>query len=202
MFRRFMFKRVRRSFLFAALSTTAIGSAVAVQLIFSPSVRAIDQATLLLLTLPLDIQTVTQLWSGEAPANRSVIAANTIAQSNLTIPSLWWAQQQFGGNLLTYWVAFPGTQDAPPRVELLVDELAWSRATYFDRYTFLSHFGTSARDFGYNVRVFTWRGNLLGAYTCDFAASSSNSATVPRCEVFLGASPPGAFQGTTPFKPQ
>jgi hypothetical protein len=190
-----------------ALGAAAIVSAAAVQPIFSAPAQAIDQTTLLLLTLPLDLQTVNQLWAGETPANRAVVAANTIAPSNLTLPSLWWAQQQFGSNLLTYWVAFPETQNAPPRVELLVDELAWSRATYFDRYTFLSHFGTSARDFGYNVRVFTWRGNLLGAYMCDFAASSSGSSTgsatsIPRCEVFLGASPPGAFQGTTPFNPQ
>jgi hypothetical protein len=196
-----MSNRVRRSLAATALSTGL--SAMAIQSLFSAPVQAIDQSTLLLLTLPLDLQTVTQLWTGDAPVNRSVVAANTIAQANLTLPSLWWAQQQFGSNLLTYWVAFPGTQDAPARVELLVDELAWSRATYFDRYTFLSHFGTSARDFGYNVRVFTWRGNLLGAYTCDFAAGSSDSSTsLPSCQIFLGASPPGAFQGTTPFNSQ
>ena len=175
-------------------------AAAALQPLMSAPAQAIDQAKLLLLTLPLDVQTVTQLWSGQVPADRSIVAANTIDQSNLTLPSLWWAQKQFGGNLLTYWVAFPGTQAAPPRVELLVDELAWSRATYFDRYTFLSHFGTSARDFGYNVRVFTWRGNLLGAYTCDFSTVAATG--VPSCEVFLGSSPPGAFQGTTPFNSQ
>ena len=175
-------------------------AAAALQPLMSAPVQAIDQAKLLLLTLPLDVQTVTQLWSGQMPADRSIVAANTIDQSNLTLPSLWWAQKQFGGNLLTYWVAFPGTQAAPPRVELLVDELAWSRATYFDRYTFLSHFGTSARDFGYNVRVFTWRGNLLGAYTCDFSTVAATG--VPSCEVFLGSSPPGAFQGKTPFNSQ
>ena len=184
----------------AGCSAAALVAAATLQPLFSAPAQAIDQATLLLLTLPLDVQTVTQLWSGQVPADRSIVAANTIDQSNLTLPSLWWAQKQFGGNLLTYWVAFPGTQAAPPRVELLVDELAWSRATYFDRYTFLSHFGTSARDFGYNVRVFTWRGNLLGAYTCDFSTVAATG--VPSCEVFLGSSPPGAFQGKTPFNSQ
>ncbi|MBD3883076.1 hypothetical protein IFO70_15030 [Phormidium tenue FACHB-886] len=189
--------------MFKTFCRLLISATVAIGLVSSASAQAFNEDQLLLLTLPLDTATVNQLWSGQVPANSSAVAANTIAQDSLTIPSLWWAQTQFGKDLLTYWVAFPGTDGTPSRVELLVDELAWSRATYFDRYSFVNHFGNSARDFGYNVRVFTWRGNLLGTYTCDFDRAAivpaDTSTSIPRCEVFLGSSPPGAFQGTTPF---
>jgi len=39
--------------------------------------------------------------------NDGVITADTISQSELTIPSLWWAKEQFGW-LLDNWLAYPG----------------------------------------------------------------------------------------------
>jgi hypothetical protein len=159
-------------------------------------VAALEQDTLLLLTLPLDSQQVAQFWSGNVPRDGSVVAANTVFQElNLTVPSLWWAQKQFGSNLLNYWVAYPGTDGTPPRVELLVDQQVWNQTNYINRYAFINQIGTDAKDFGYDVRIFTWRGELLGAYICNFDAAPTN----PHCNVFLGLSAPGAFQTTSPF---
>jgi hypothetical protein len=175
----------------------------AAAILHCPLAWSLDQDRLLLLTTPLDTQQVVQFWSGNIPTDGSVRATNTISQVNLTVPSLWWAQEQFGNDLLNYWVAYPGNDGIPPRVELLVDQQRWDQATYWDRYAFVNQIGTSARDFGYNVRVFTWRGDLLGAYICDFAqvAQSRNAATatIPNCDVFLGLSAPGTFQTTSPF---
>jgi len=41
-----------------------------------------------------------------ASLNDGVITADTISQSELTIPSLWWAKEQFGG--FDNWLAYPG----------------------------------------------------------------------------------------------
>jgi hypothetical protein len=183
---------VLRVRLMSALSVLLAGTA---NLLLCFKATALEQNTLLMLTMPLDSQQVAQFWSGNVPTDGSVIAANTVFQEvNLTVPSLWWAQKQFGGNLLTYWVAYPGTDGTPPRVELLVDQQVWNQTNYINRYAFITQIGTEAKDFGYNVRIFTWRGDLLGAYICDFDISSD-----PQCEVFLGLSAPGALQTTSPF---
>jgi len=177
---------------------------------------ASEQDTLLLLTTPLNTQQVNRLWVGNVPIDPSIVTANTVSQSDLTIPSLWWAQKQFGGALLTYWVAYSGTDGAPRRVDLLVDQQVWNATSYIDRYAFITQMGKTAKDFSYNLRVFTWHGDLLGAYICDFSASGVSGAGVsdagvsdaggavasteisqtvaPRCNVFLGLSDPGTFQ--------
>lgn len=181
-------------------------------LAFCPKAAALEQTTLLLLTTPLDTQEITQFWSGNLPTDGSIAAANRISQSDLTVPSLWWAQQQFGGNLLNYWVAYSGTDGTPRRIELMVDPQVWNQAGYMERYAFVTRMGATAEDFGYNLRIFTWRGDLLGAYICDFGAASfsasgsveassgsSSGSSSDSCNVFLGLSPPGAFQTNGPF---
>jgi len=42
-----------------------------------------------------------------ASLNDGVRTADTISQSELTIPSLWWAKEQFG-KLFDNWLAYPG----------------------------------------------------------------------------------------------
>lgn len=100
----------------------------------------------------------------------NALTANTICQQQLTIPSLWWANEQFGGNLLENWLAYPGnTTNA--RIDLLVNRQNWSLIDYVERYEFVNHFGTVARDYGYNVRVFNYQKELLATYTCNFSIS-------------------------------
>ncbi|NJR64891.1 MAG: hypothetical protein HC772_05555 [Leptolyngbyaceae cyanobacterium CRU_2_3] len=186
-----------------SLAITVLMSTTA-HLLMCAKTAAQGQDTLLLLTMPLDAQQVAQFWSGSIPTDGSVVAANTVLQEvNLTVPSLWWAQQQFGSNLLNYWVAYPATPGIPPRVELLVDQQVWNQTSYINRYAFISQIGTDAKDFGYNVRIFTWRGDLLGAYICNFdgaiAPTPASPPTDPHCDVFLGLSAPGTFQMNSPF---
>ncbi len=102
----------------------------------------------------------------------TAITANTICQQQLTIPSLWWANEQFGGNLLENWLAYPGNATTA-RIDLLVNRQNWSLIDYLERYEFVNHFGTVARDYGYNVRVFNYQKELLATYTCNFSISPS-----------------------------
>jgi hypothetical protein len=187
--------------------------AVSVNVSLCSKATASDQETLLLLTTPLDAQQVNQLWAGSPPPDSAIIAANTVSQSDLTVPSLWWAQQQFGGTLLNYWVAYPDSNGMARRIDLLVDQLVWNSTSYIDRYAFITQMGETAKDFSYNLRVFTWRGDLLGAYVCDFNPNSASesdaagaiatldaqAAIAPQCNVFLGLSDPGTFQTTSPL---
>lgn len=97
----------------------------------------------------------------------SVLTANTISQTGLTRPSLWWTDEQFGNKLLNNWCAYPDER----RIDLIVNRQIWSLLTYLERYAFVNHFGTVARDFQYNVRVFNQQNVQLATYTCNFSAT-------------------------------
>ncbi len=102
-----------------------------------------------------------------------VITANTISQKGITTPSLWWAKEQFGGKLINNWIAY---QDKK-RVDLVVNSQLWTLLDYMGRYGFIHKFGTVARDYHYNLRVFNQQATLVGTYTCNY------STTQPDCSI-------------------
>ncbi|MBD2093117.1 hypothetical protein H6F67_25055 [Microcoleus sp. FACHB-1515] len=173
--------------LLIAIAVLPSGNAIAQ----SPS---LDETTLLLLTDPLDPNL---LEPGATPADGSIVTAETVEQNppaGLTLPSLWWTQEQFGGKLLATWIANAGLDGTPPRVDLIVNQQIWSSYSYLERYTFLNQFGTAAQDFGYSTRIFNRQQELLAAYICPDAADGS-------CSVFLDSSGPGGFQGGFTISP-
>lgn len=138
------------------------------------------------LALPLDLSL---LQPGAVPADPTVVTSNRVNQIRLTIPSLWWADEQFGGSLLMDWLAYPGADGTPKRVDLAVNPQVWSIYNYVERYTFVNHLGISAADYGYNSRVFDTQGKLLAAYICDFGSGNPGigEAVVNHCTVFLAS---------------
>jgi hypothetical protein len=139
---------------------------------------------------------------------KSVVTATTISQKNLTVPSLWWAKEQFGGKLLDNWLAYPGNGSTPHRVDLIVNRQLWSLLDYLERYEFVNHLGTVARDYGYNTRVFNRQGLLLAAYTCDFSLAVPSSTRIAQgqgefqdannvlaCSILLNSSDKSSLRG-------
>lgn len=173
-----------------------------------------DPDILLLSTkkVPLDINL---LLGAELPADGSIVTANTISQLKLTVPSLWWTDQQFGDKLLSGWIAYSGENDQTRRVDLVVNQQVWSIYNYLERYTFVNRFGTDAGDYRYSTRVFNQRQELLAAYICDFpnpedgaidSIDAEVAAGIPadeplRCNIFLESVGQGSLRGrsTTPF---
>ncbi|MEH2443380.1 hypothetical protein [Nostoc sp.] len=100
-----------------------------------------------------------------------VITANTINPARLTVPSLWWAQQNSEKKLLDNWIAYPASDKEPARVDLIVNQQIWSLLEYVERYDFVNRLGSAARNFGYNVRVFNYQKEPLATYTCNFNTS-------------------------------
>lgn len=114
---------------------------------------------------PLDLS----LLGNAAPGTGGIGPA--IDQRELTIPSLWWAWEQFSDKLLETWLAYPGRDRMAGRVDLVVNRQNWSLSNYIERYQFVNKLGTVARDHGYNTRVYNRQGELLAAYTCNFNSS-------------------------------
>ena len=120
---------------------------------------------------PLDLQLVTETEEGIIPNSdtNSTITENTINPTRLTLPSLWWATEQYRGKLLVTWLAYPSSEtNIPGRVDLVVNRQVWRETCYFNRYEFVTKLGAIARDYGYNTRIFNRQGTTLAAYTCNF----------------------------------
>ncbi|AFY53712.1 hypothetical protein Riv7116_1139 [Rivularia sp. PCC 7116] len=111
----------------------------------------------------------------------NVITADTIYQQQLTVPSLWWAQEQSENKLLDNWIAYPAINSQPGRVDLIVNEQIWSVLDYLERYKFVNHLGSVARTYGYNIRVFNYEKEPLATYTCNL------SLTTPLCNIDMNA---------------
>ena len=146
---------------------------------------------------PLDTELVEQqqesaplLTPGACTVGDAVITSNTICQSNITIPSLWWLEEQYrqlNGKLVNTWLAYPEASGSSRRVDLVVNQQVWSLLDYLERYKFTDWFGTTARDYGFSTRVFNSQGRLLAAYTCAFSPASPSAQATPTCRLFVDA---------------
>jgi len=115
------------------------------------------------------------------PPGRDLITANTISSTEVATPSLWWAKEQFnevGGKLINNWIAY---QDKK-RIDMVVNAQLWTLLDYLGRYRFVNKFGTVARDYEYDVRVFNQQGVPLASYTCNYTPE------LPVCELEVVAS--------------
>jgi hypothetical protein len=178
-------------------TTLAILIIAVANVFFGKAAKALEQETLLLLTEPLNLQV---LEPGAAPTDGSIVTANTVSQTGLTIPSLWWAQQQFGGKLLSTWIAYARTDGIPRHVDLVINQQVWSAANYMQRYTFVNQFGIVAQDYGYSTRVFNRQQELLAAYICEAPEELAAVSIEPTCNIFLESGGQGRLGGQpTPF---
>jgi hypothetical protein len=149
---------------------------------------------LLLLMDPLDPEVFERDSETVYPG---VLTSSDVSQVGLTIPSLWWVDEQFGDRLLENWAAFPAEDGLPPRVDLMVNEQVWRIYQPIERYAFVNQFGTSAQDYGYITRVYDRRNELLAAYLCDYQGDGNAVQLRDRCDLLLnwagGASLPDAM---------
>ncbi|MBD1910312.1 MULTISPECIES: hypothetical protein [unclassified Leptolyngbya] len=136
-----------------------------------------------LLSNPPDMDMFALDYQSDDP---NIVTSMNVSEVGLTIPSLWWAQQLYGGRLLENWAAFPAGDGLPRRVDLVVNEQVWDIYNYIERYTFVNRLGSEAEEYGYITRVFDRAGNPLSAYVCDFSDIASAEIQVnDRCQILL-----------------
>ncbi len=102
-------------------------------------------------------------------ANRVVLSEEPSAVG-LTVPSLWWAVQQFGGTAVQRWQAYPAEVGVGGRVDVFISPPTWGRMSYLQRFALVNQLGNSSRSFGYNLILRDRRDVIYGAYTCNFEA--------------------------------
>ncbi len=219
-------RRTWRCLNFGIVSTTVVWLmlAAALPLRAEPLPVAIgpEQAGLKPDPTPLNLN---QMRQGLCSASVEGVSATSISQQGLTRPSLWWTRDQFaalaqfGGKLLENWLACPGDGSTSARVDFIVNPQLWSLLDYLERYEFVNRFGAVASSYGYNIRIFNRRADLLAAYTCDFnstvaqgkaavdskpraeaGATPADAPTPATCNLTLNSSGKDGFRGqTTPL---
>lgn len=104
----------------------------------------------------------------KSPLSPPEVTDQTPSPESLTLPSLWWANEQFGDKMVLNWFTYPKAQAINSHIRLVIRPDLWSRYTYLERYAFLRRFGASTSTAGYNLLVLDRQNYPLGAYTCEF----------------------------------
>ncbi len=127
------------------------------------------------LTLAQTNSTFSSTWCGEIKdkdllsndrtklTDEPVVTERTISAQGLTVPSLWWAKEQFdpfNGRLIVNWFAYP----RPKQIDLVVNWQLWTILDYLQRYRLIAKIGTVAREYGYTLRVFNQQKQCLATY--------------------------------------
>lgn len=105
----------------------------------------------------------------------------TISETGLTVPSLWWAQEQFdpfNGRLINHWLANPEQK----QIDLVVNRQLWSLLDYLERYRFVNNMGTVATEYGYNLRIVNRENRCLAIYQCNFQSNPN------QCQLYIDSS--------------
>lgn len=140
-----------------------------------------------------------------------VAASDRISLTHISQPSLIWIQDQLGDRygtdrLVEQWQAYHAIDNngkSVDYVDVIVNQRIWDLLSYFERYGFISQFGTAAQSYGYQLRVFNSSDAanasdprnsnsagfvvLRGTHICDFSqisqSPSNDAAANVRCEV-------------------
>lgn len=119
--------------------------------------------------------------------NPRVITAYLREPIGLNYPNLWWAREQFdnfASKLVNNWFIYPQQK----QIDLVVNRQVWLVLNYIEHYRFVNQFGTVARAYGYNLRVFNQQRQCLATYSCDFVTNP------PQCKIDLRSSGNERFQ--------
>ena len=120
-------------------------------------------------------------------SNNLVANERTSSFAGITLPSLWWAIQQFDpfeGRLINNWLAYPESK----QINLTVNWQLWTLLDYLGRYRFVNQFGTVARKYGYELHIFNHQKQCLASYQYNLESSP------PKWEINLEQSEQDSLQ--------
>jgi hypothetical protein len=102
------------------------------------------------------------LKSTDPRKDPNIVTADTVTPEGMTVPSLWWTNEQFPAKLVTNWIA----NRSENQIYLLVNSQYWNILDYIDRYRTIDRFGRVAQGYGYNLKICTSQKIALAGYTC------------------------------------
>lgn len=149
----------------------------------SPPIQGLDGTYSFLQTFPTSGQIDSPFW--DAVDESTVLTDEMISDTTMSIPSLWYNRDQMPGRLggrrlINSWTAYRMNNSDMAVVDVVINAQYWSVLNYLEQYGVLNHLGNSAKDYGYNLRVYRgaiYNRELLGLYVCDFSALSPSAGS-------------------------
>jgi hypothetical protein len=129
------------------------------------------------------------LKSTEPGKDPNIITADTASPSGMTLPSLWWPNEQVSSKLVTNWIA----NRTQKQIYLLVGTKSWHLLDYIERYRTIDRFGRVAQSYGYNLKICDNQKISLARYTCSMSAApnqvpSAGDRNLPtNCQIWLNS---------------
>jgi hypothetical protein len=133
---------------------------------------------------PLDTKILTEK---ETENLEPIVTVDTVSQDYLTVPSLWWAKEKidpYQGKLVDNWLAYPRQK----RIDLIVNWQLWNLLDYLQKYSLVNDYGSVARSYGYNLRVFDRQSRCLALYYYD------DRFNPPKWEIYFNSSGTNGLQ--------
>ncbi len=106
----------------------------------------------------------------------TLVSFNTIVSQNQTSkraassrqrkspqPNFWWVIEQFDpfeGKLVESWSSHSQVKE----ISLIVNLRLWTLMDYLGRYSFVNQFGSTARNYGYSLNIFSTQKQRLATY--------------------------------------
>lgn len=141
----------------------------------------------------------------------TLLTSEDISDVTMSGPSFWYNSDHLpprlgGRRLISSWIAFELNQAPLAVVDVVIDIQYWRVLNYLEKYGVLNHLGTSAKAYGYNLRIYRgslFNRQLLGLYVCDFPGNpsqlpmySSEVTEIP-CQASLDLTHIDGFRGTS-----
>jgi hypothetical protein len=166
------------------VSRSAIGSSLWLGLGWMPTVIA--QPTIVPDTPEICEVNFNLLKSDRRSERDNIITADTASAKGMTLPSLWWTNEQLPPKLVTNWIA----NRQQKQVYLLVNAQYWDLLDYIDRYQTIDKFGRVAQGYGYNLKLCSSQKVVLAQYHCDpiVGAAEPVATRHASCQLSLNAS--------------
>ncbi len=106
--------------------------------------------------------------------SQSLVRDSAPAANATTQPSLWWNRDSIparlgGHRLVESWLAYQRRQPSTGMIDLVVSPQFWRGLTLPERYGVLVHFGQTAQELGYHLRLLDNNGYTarpVGVYAC------------------------------------
>jgi len=125
-----------------------------------------------------------QCWLEATPllsteSDPTLVDEDTLSLTTMTLPSLWWRRDQLpsrlgGDRLIEGWTAYHFSDPAIRVVDIDINGQGWRILTLAERYGLLTQFGSAAKAYSYNVRLYRGSDQFrerLALYVCDFSAA-------------------------------
>ncbi|MBD0335700.1 MAG: hypothetical protein ICV62_09440 [Cyanobacteria bacterium Co-bin13] len=151
----------------------------------APEPSVLDRSYRFLVTFPAAGQADSPFW--DSIDSNSVQTDEMISPTHMSTPSFWYNRDQLptrlgGRRLISSWMAYQTDEHSMPVVDVVVNAQYWSVLNYFEQYGVVNALGQSAKDFGYNLRIYRgslYNRELLGLHVCDFTPVALTKDSLP-----------------------